>query len=139
MVLIVSLAHGLQDVPHGKSPIVVVLFADLYLVITDTVQAELGELHQLEYRGGLPVNLRLLPLAVSCLGRERLETETSGDDHSRYGGHVLVPDMNSLYLELNIVHKGRYHGFPQLPLQFLLLQCTKCLSYLKYFKNNVLL
>ena len=112
MVLIVSLAHGLQDVPHGKSPVVVVLFADLDLVVTDAVEAKLGELHQLEDRGGFPVNLRLLPLTVSGLGRQRLETETSGDDQTRHGGHILVPDVNSLYLELHVVHEGGNHGFP---------------------------
>ena len=112
MVLIVALSHGLQDVPHGEPPVVVVLFANLDLVVTDAVQAELGELHQLEDRGGLPVNLCLFPLAVSCLGRERLETQTSRDDHPRHGGHILVPDVDSLYLELYVVHESGHHGLP---------------------------
>ena len=63
-------------------------------VVRVPVEAELREPEELEDGLGLPVYLRLLPLAVRRFSNEGLEAEPGRDGRPRQGRAVLVSDVH---------------------------------------------
>ena len=112
MFLIISLHRCLQDVPHGQPPVSVPLPPHLDCVPVVPVQAELVEPDQLVDGFGFSIYLSFLPLAVSGLGHQGVETEPSGHCEARNRHAVLIPHMHALYLQLDVVHEGGHHGLP---------------------------